>query len=364
MISEESRASGNPASSANNLSTRKWSSVRRWASASFAAPWVWCLAWALVLIAPNPRTAEAESLTVLTYNLWHGFWRTPERELLMLPSESRRDRERRQSLQLEELERLEPDVLMAQEVHPLPWRARQLARGIGHRSIHQMVSCGVRFLHLGVPWSVRSGLALTAKPELDLRRVGGPLLSGRYGFCSDWLGLQLEEARRALLGRIRLEDGRHLLLVTTHLHSSTEGGPARGARRLRETRALLAEITDARRRDPEIAGVILGGDLNALSGSKPIELLRDRGYVDVARAAGAERATYDPWTNEVAARMVRAGGGRPERSEPRRIDYLFVSSELARAVRSVDLYGIARPGRPADSDHFGVLLELELDGSP
>ncbi|MFQ5527352.1 MAG: endonuclease/exonuclease/phosphatase family protein [Thermoanaerobaculia bacterium] len=301
---------------------------------------------------------------MLTYNLWHGFWRTAEKEIVLLPAEPRADRERRQAAQLAALEGLRPDVLMAQEVHPLPWRARELARGLGHRPIHQLVSCGVRFLHVGVPWRIRSGLAMTARTELELERVAAPLLSGQFGFCSDWLGLQLEEARRALLGRVRLEDGRRLLLVTAHLHSSTEGGETRGERRLREVEGLLAAIESARREDPTIAGVILGGDFNALADSGPIQVLRRAGFVDTARRLGAEFATYDPWSNQLAAQMTRAGGGDPAHSAPRRIDFLFVSDELAETVRAVHIFGAGPAGEraaAAASDHFGVLLELDLD---
>jgi endonuclease/exonuclease/phosphatase family metal-dependent hydrolase len=307
--------------------------------------------------------ASAETLRVLTYNVWHGFWRTPAKELLLLPSESPSDQTLRASLQSDRLARLAPDILMGQEVHPLPWRARELAKAMSHDSIHQLVSCGLRFLNVGVPWAIRSGLAITATEGFELTRVAAPKLSGRLGYCNDWLGLQLEEARRALLGRIVLEDGRRLLLVTTHLHSSTEGGPAREDRRVSEVAALLDAIAAARRDDPRLAGVILGGDLNALDDSESIARLRAAGYVDVAQAAGSEFATYDPWSNPLAARMTKAGGGDPARSAPRRIDYLFVSRELVSAVRSVEPYGVEPEGSPEgtfDSDHFGVVLELSF----
>ncbi len=309
------------------------------------------------------RPASAESLRVLTYNAWHGFWRTANQELVRLPSESDEERARRAELQAAELGRLGPDVVLAQEVHPLPWRARELARVLGHKPIHQLVSCGVRFFHLGIPWSIRSGLLITASRHLELEYVAAPKLSGRFGFCSDWLGLQLEETRRALLGRIVLEDGRRLLVATTHLHSSTVGGSARTERRLQEVTAVLEAIERARRADPKIFGVILGGDLNAMSKSPPIERLRAAGFVDVNEHLGGEFATYDPWANQLAARMVAAGGGEPSQSAPRRIDYIFVSPELKPFIRVVEPYG-RRHGAALDtcfdSDHFGVLLELDL----
>lgn len=316
-----------------------------------------------VALSASLRPASAESLRVLTYNAWHGFWRTANQELVRLPSESGEERARREELQAVELGRLAPDVVMAQEVHPLPWRARDLARVLGHESIHQLVSCGVRFLHLGIPWSIRSGLLITAGRQLDLEYVAAPKLSGRFGFCSDWLGLQLEETRWALLGRIVLEDGRRLLVATTHLHSSTVGGSARTERRLQEVTAVLAAIDRARRADPKIFGVILGGDLNAMSKSRPIERLRSAGLVDASEHLGGEFATYDPWANPLAARMTAAGGGEPSKSAPRRIDYIFVSPELKPFIRSVEPYGVRPEGSPEslfDSDHYGVLLELDF----
>ncbi len=307
--------------------------------------------------------ASAESFRVLTYNLWHGFWRTPEGELLILPSESADARSRRSELQERELGRLGPDVVMAQEVHPLPWRARELARALGHKPIHQLVSCGLRIFHLGIPWAIRSGLVLTANKNLALERLSAPKLSGQFGFCSDWLGLQLEEARRALLGRIVIGDGRRLLLVTTHLHSSTVGGSARTERRLSEVTAVIDAIDEARRNDPQIFGVILGGDFNDMSDSEPIERLRSAGFVDASEKLGQEFVTYDPWANPLAARMTEAGGGDPAQSAPRRIDYLFVSRELEPFVRRVEPYGMKPSGSSEtrfDSDHYGVLLELDL----
>lgn len=305
---------------------------------------------------------RAESLSVLTYNAWHGFWRSPEQELLVLPSEGRQEREVRQRRQLIELERAAPDLLLVQEAHALPWRAREIARSLGHRSIHQLVSCGLRFLHLGVPWNIRSGLILSARPDLALERLAAPVLSGRIGFCGDWVGLQTEETRRALLGRISLADGRRLLVATTHLHSSTVGGRARTERRVREVQALLRVIEEMRAADPAIAGVIIGGDLNALSDSRPIALVREAGFVDVAERLDSEFPTYDPWTNALAARMVEAGGGQAKHSAPRRIDYLFVSPELASGLRAVKKYGEAAAAGSTltDSDHFGVWLELDL----
>ena len=117
---------------------------------------------AAVVLGATARPAVGESFRVLTYNLWHGFWRTAEKEVVLLPSEPSTDRSRRYETQLVELTRLEPDVLLAQEVHPLPWRAGDLARALEHDSEHQLVSCGVRLLNIGIPWLIRSGLVMTS----------------------------------------------------------------------------------------------------------------------------------------------------------------------------------------------------------
>lgn len=319
------------------------------------------LAASLLVWLPAPTSAE--TIRLLTYNVWHGFWRTPAKELMLLPSEAAGERARRTALQTARLKRLQPEILMGQEVHPLPWRGRDLERALDHDSIHQLVSCGLRFLHVGVPWSIRSGLLITARPEFELSRVAAPRLSGRWGYCNDWLGLQLEETRRALIGRIVLSDGRTLLLVTTHLYSSTEGGSAREDRRVQEVLTLLDTVAELRRNEPEIFGVILGGDFNALESSESIARLTAAGFVDTAAVAGAEFVTYDPWSNLLAARMTKAGGGDPVRSAPRRIDYVFVSEEIAPFVRSVGPYGLETEGSSEsefDSDHYGVVVELEL----
>jgi endonuclease/exonuclease/phosphatase family metal-dependent hydrolase len=357
-------------------------------------------------------------LTVLTYNVWHGRFRTEREEKLRLPAERRELGERRFELQVEQLLARPADLVLLQEVHPTPRRSGRYARELGLAEVHKVSSCGLRLFGLGVPVNLQSGLAILARRELQLRSLGSARLSGRRSFCSDWLGFQLDEGRYALLASVTLPGGGSLLVVNTHLHNPAEVSPAfmeglermltggkvsakqRAAieRRVRKSRErkdreiinLLRVVERVRRSLPALAGVVIGGDFNARTDAIWMERLRRSGLHDAATEAGegGPQPTYDASKNPLAKRVFEVSGpgiptfGNTELLElarqtrnrqPKRIDYVLVSSNLAGRVRSVELFGekIGKKSRVQSSsfplvgsDHFGVRVELDLGRRP
>ncbi len=366
--------------------------------------------------------APAEELSILSYNLWHGRVRTERQEVLWFPGESRSQSERRLDFQLELLRRERPDVVLLQEVAGGARRLGRYADALGYDAVHKTTDCGLRLFGLGLPLNLKSGLAILARPDLDLRPRGSLRLSGRWARCSGWFGFQLEEARYALLAEITVgspEKSVTLLIANTHLHHLGGAPPGlpgaldelvadgrlttrrreeigRAAetareRRVREVETLLGYLTPGltpgRSRSP--AGVVLGGDFNALPGSVPIARVLAGGFVDAAEASrgGFAGPTYDPQSNPLAAWVgQRSGPGLPVFGDDellaamralrnrwaRRIDYVFVSSDLAAGLVSVTRLGVepgegAGPGDPnapppMASDHYGVMARLAVPG--
>jgi len=225
--------------------------------------------------------ADADSrdtLRVLTYNVWHGL-RSGESNK-RFPGEEPEDKESRFAAQIDE--------------------------------IHKVTSCG---LHLGaiykIPRNMNEGIAILARPELGLRRVGKKRLSGNAK-CTATFGFQTKESRYALFGEITV-GGRSILVVTTHFSSPpfvpsdfeqrldelVEQGTLEAGQReeilaelerkrqrsLAEAQRLLGQIEKRRRdrKNPDRPrAVILGGDFNAEPGTPAIVAIEEAGLRSVA----------------------------------------------------------------------------------
>ncbi len=343
-------------------------------------------------------TAGGATLDIVTFNVWHG--RRSGESRKFFPGETAERKERRFAWQIEEIRRLDPDVLLLQEVNPNQREARKYARALGYDEIHKVTSCG---LHLGklykIPRNVNEGLAILAKPELGLRHGGWKRLSGN-AWCTASFGIQTRESRFALFGEIRLA-GRPVLVVSTHLFSPAymppgfgddlerlvEGGQVttehrdeivgvlgdRSARNVREIRLLLGEIERLRRRlgSPGApAPVILGGDFNTEPGTPGMVAFGEGGLASAT--AGLEVATWDPVTNRVNYETGTKKSDpfdtrgiaelidllEPRSTIARQIDHLLVSPDLsvAESTRALD--------RPRDeiypSDHFALHATVRL----
>ncbi len=388
------------------------------------APLVACLLYACasspdlytdgVLVAA-PESGPA-SFTVLTYNAWHGlntgeFWATP--------GEPPEVNQARLQFQAAQIAAVHPDLILLQEINPLPARADALVaaladRGLRYDVIHQVDACGIRVRGKAALVSgLNNGLAILATPRLSLRKLTGLKLSGDFGRCDSLSGVQLEELRYALIGDITIpETGQHYLIASTHLHSGIEAGAifleglerAHGSGYLARYPAFRWQIDLSRlrrigeldlltrtlrqfRRNGAYAGFAMGGDFNFEPDFPEYEearLLRLTDAYTIA-ARGGDLFTADPERNRLIQAGLETGlppavqlvfRGLPEElaeqartayqaeaRRPRRIDYLWIDTFFPGYCVTQQLFGIDvdAAGLPG-SDHYGVLTRFVREG--
>ncbi|MDP2915450.1 MAG: BamA/TamA family outer membrane protein [Candidatus Aminicenantes bacterium] len=160
----------------------------------------------LALIVPglSGQTAGAPRLRLLTINAWsgldyEGFFKFGEYE----PAERR---ERRFAALVEQIQKLDPDVVFVQEANFAGRYARRLAKSLGFTEIHQVVNGGIKFGPVGLPGNFKEGMAILARPSLDLRRHDVWKLSGPFGLYGDVLTFHFGEAVFSLVGRIMVKN--------------------------------------------------------------------------------------------------------------------------------------------------------------
>lgn len=352
--------------------------------------------------------APSDTFKVMTYNTLHGlevskFW--------VHDVESSAQRTARFTARIAQMIETQPDLMLLQEVNPLPHMAEQYVRALKERGleyveVHQVDACGLRLAPgLAVLPGLNNGLAILARDSLRLRMVEGIKLSGTFGICGDYAGFQFGELRYALMAEITTPDsGLTYLVATMHLHSGIE----RDAQLLHDLMEahrqgllhhydhLMAALTmDQQRRKMELhalmdaiqqrqmhqryAGVIVGGDLNFEPGSPEYQELQRAGFIDSARLAVGMPMwnTYDPASNRLAAHEEEmlppafldaiAMENESDRNEAikeyrraismaRRIDFLFSMSFMPTACLTQELIGKPATMRdPSGSDHYGLL---------
>ncbi len=263
------------------------------------------LAAALVLLPAPARAAAADTLTVVTLNLWndqHGW-----------PARLRRI--------VAELRAIRPDVLCLQEVlqNPsLPNQAATLADS------------------LGMSWHFAS-----VDDSTRAKRYGNAILARHPVLRTDDVKLRpLDDWRVATHVRIAFA-GRAVDVYDTHLHHTREGGAIRAA----QVRDLLAFV-DSTRGDGQL---VLAGDFNAQAGAPELRPLASR-YADAwwvvhPRATPDEAATLNPLLGESRGQ----------------IDHVFVPRGRGRALAPAAcevLFRSCGPDSVWASDHFGVLARL------
>ena len=264
---------------------------------------------ALVLGAlAGPRAAvAADTLTVVTLNLWH----------------DQRDWPKRLGVIVAEMRRLRPDVICLQEVlqHPtLRNQAETLGDSLGCHVQFASVDGPERAKRYGnailTPHRVRARGARNLEPASDYRAVAHV----RF----DWRGRSIDA-------------------YSTHLHHTAEGGAIRAT----QIRHLLAYVDSTRGR----GSVVIAGDFNAELGSPEMDLMTAR-HLDAFHtvhpdASRAEAATYNPvFGGDIGA-----------------IDHVFVERSAARRLKPVAseiLFRSAGADSVWASDHFGVRAELVM----
>jgi endonuclease/exonuclease/phosphatase family metal-dependent hydrolase len=362
----------------------------------------------------TPSGQPMTQLTVLTYNTLHGL---EPSGLTVKAGESNKVRQARLDLQVKQLSTVQPDVMLLQEVNPLPEMAEAYvsamkAYGLHYAEVHQVDACGVRLVPgLAVVPGLNNGLAILAKAPLRLKKLMGLKLSGGFGRCEDVAGFQTGELRYALFAEIENPNtGRKMIAVSLHLHSGLERNAffirrinegveqGRGRRedfeaivsameqdqerRLGEIRLLIKEVQKLQAQGTYL-GVILGGDFNFEPDDPEYRELERAGLRDTYTIGRSENEVYslDPQSNVIAGQGVREvpsslreaikrlpesqqqqilEGYQKGISQARRVDFLFLMktpSESPKGCLRQELFGHhpeAVSAQPG-SDHFGVL---------
>lgn len=370
---------------------------------------------------PAPSGTPMPQVRILTYNTLHGL---EPSGLTVKAGESKETRQARLDLQFAHMSRAQPDVMLLQEVNPLPDMAKTYVAalkgyGLQYAEVHQVDACGVRLAPgVAVVPGLNNGLAVLAKAPLRLRKVKGLKLSGGVGGCGDFMGVQTGELRYALIAEVENPDtGRRLLAVSLHLHSgiertaffiqkineAVEQGRVRRedfdrivaameqdqARRLDEIRRLVAELRKLQA-EGSYFGAIVGGDFNFEPDDPEYRELERAGLRDTYMIASpaSDIHSLDPQRNPIAGKGVRevpsalreAMSRLPESqqqkiregyqrgvTEARRVDFLFLMKEPSGSPTGClqhQLFGQpATAGGGPGSDHFGVLVTYIADPS-
>ena len=369
----------------------------------------------------EPTGTPMPRITLLTYNTLHGL---EPSGMTVKASESQEVRQARLDLQFRQLSLIQPDVMLLQEVNPLPEMAEQYVTalkrsGLHYQAVHQVDACGVRLAPgLAVVPGLNNGLAVLAKAPLRLRKVEGLKLSGGFGRCDDYMGFQTGELRYALIAEVENPNtGRKILTVSLHLHSGIErnaffiqkineavkAGKARQEdfaeivaaieqdqeRRLEEIRLLVKEI-DTLYAKGSYLGVLVGGDFNFEPDDPEYRELERAGLKDTYAMARPETEVYslDPQRNVIAghgiqevpsalrAAMKRLPESQQQKilegyqkgiTQARRVDFLFLMrkpSESGTGCFRQELFGESEAVATAPgSDHYGVLVTYMADAS-
>ncbi len=378
--------------------------------------------------APSSSDPEPEALQtlhapapaqfkVLTYNTWHGLHVGPYWVRLQ---ESPETRQARFDLQVRQMAEEAPDIILLQEVNPLPRKARDYVRalaelGLEYTEVHQVDGCGLRISkRMALIPDLNNGLAILAKRELRQKRIKGLKILGGFGMCRSGRGFQLHELRYALISEITWPGNTtRYLVATVHKHSGFEAS-ARFLEKLSdsesETKAaahsqiakefkrsvakrkaglrILMQALEGLKQKEGYEAVLIGGDFNFVPGSREYEKALRLGLVDtheVAHRAG-ELYTHDPVRNDlildgdepIVPNVVRTAIAKESPEDqlaivaayqedmqlPKRIDYIFVDSFLPEACLRQVLFGLDKgsDGLPA-SDHYGVLNTWSLTSS-
>lgn len=376
--------------------------------------------WVLSCTGPSPQVREPENVPAqkafspetfkaLTYNVWHGlhvgpFWVTL--------TESPEKQKARFQLQVNQMAKAAPDIVLLQEVNPLPKRAEEYVEalneyGLEYSEVHQVDACGLRVSKKKalIP-DLNNGLVTLVKKEYRLNRIQGLKILGSFGMCRSTRGFQLQELRYALIAEVTWPgSGTKYLVANVHKHSGydasikflqqvkelTDGDQSQlysqikkpfkdSERKRKKGLILLMEALNRLREDGGYAGILLGGDFNFEPDSREYKKALKLGLLDTHEMAirDGELYTLDPVGNDLifdgdepiipqllsraiskASRTDQAAilaAYQEDMQRPKRIDYIFVDSFLPNAYLRQELFGLDKgPDGLPTSDHYGVL---------
>jgi endonuclease/exonuclease/phosphatase family metal-dependent hydrolase len=290
-----------------------------------------CLLLVVIAAVPAaPAAAEERPLRLVTFNVLHGGpWSSFTGDDLQLES--------RLAMIIEGLRALEPDVVALQE-SPVTRRrgdvAARIAQALGLAHVHARATERV------FPLRVLGRLIVGA-----LGFVEGPAILSRFPIaateiydlprCQRWF-----DPRVALRADIQTPAG---VVAVFSTHTSRDDCQTR----------RVAELAG----EPNGRAAVVMGDLNTGETAPALGAFRDRGFVDLFRAANPDAPGLTVWQRIEA----------PAPTVFRRVDYVFVRAGDGREATAVSARLVLNtPGTRDDggalwpSDHYGVFAEVAL----
>jgi endonuclease/exonuclease/phosphatase family metal-dependent hydrolase len=353
----------------------------------FGLVFVFCIQIARALDTQVPQT-----LRIITVNVWSGSDYQGLGSFGMWESEGVRGQ--RYQMLIDELKARNPDVVLLQEVNPVRRFSRRIAKDLDMDEIHQVCIGGIKVFGLGIPRDFQEGNTILAKKELNLTKLDDWKLSGGPGIFSDHLTFHFDQNIAALVGQIIL-DGKPVNLVNVHLVAIPEDNPQVEAslNSIRETDSLTVEaywklhdlwVAGVQRRQNEVGEtlkkisnldpdtpLILGGDINATSGTEEMRRILELGNFTDTAWKNPNYVTWDAANNSNTyySQGSTDARGRPNTPAenfsnlvdhiPRRIDYILIN----KAFLPEDALGnepiLTQPQNNIfASDHYGVQADV------
>ena len=346
---------------------------------------------------PQPENPKNISLKVINYNTWHGLGSGFLKRAEIDPPAHRK---KRYQEQIQLLKSAQADILFLQELNPVTLQSKKIAQQLGMEYVFQETNCGLSILNLGIPVNLSMGIGIFVKAPLQIKKIAGLKLSGPPGFCNPYFTFQYAEFRYALFALAYHPEYGSFLLVNTHFHHGVEWSPKvrdklkdweemgllskdqkskieksiedSNLRREKELKTVFSTITDIQTHYKGLP-VILAGDLNSTVES-PIyrKIVENHNLIDSGIKNSSTPYTWDPPNNKKNHLYTADLGltvptfNKPEVEvffkeydrRQRRIDYIFVSSEIQ--ILSHELFANQPTAEGfIASDHFGIQVSME-----
>lgn len=324
-------------------------------------------------------------LRILDFNMWSGLTYLGFLRMGQYGDDALIAKRRQTMLAL--IRKYDPDIVCLHEVNPLPKAAREIGAALGMDAFHHPHLGGIRIGPIGIPWNLREGDMILARPALQLKPIARERLSG--GYVGRYAAFHFDDATQILGVTVEVK-GKRFPIFSTHWHAGVTPGPdiiKRAEQIIKEEGVERAQIDEAlgmmRKnsavRLKEASGTlafiakhtngpfILTGDFNAQPGTEEINLLKEAGLRDAFAEknprGGAtwnykenlhHQAFYSDYDPNLYLRL-----NYTRLKQPHRLDYIFYRGKGLK-LNSCKIVMKEKIDGVQASDHFGLLAEFRL----
>ncbi len=326
---------------------------------------------------------------MVSINVWHGISTKGFFKLREYESEERR--KKRFELLVDELKRMDPDIIFIQEANPLPHYAIRLEESLDNKDyfeLHHRANAGIKIGNLGIPININEGLVFLIKREWKPLLHKGYKLSGSlFSFTSNLWSFQVSENRYMMAAMLKRKELK-ILIFNLHLHAgfSWSKNLIKVINSLRQflsyrdyisLKNYIKKDVDRRIKEMEKAikiiraltgdsiPFIVAGDFNATDDSEEIKyFIKELNLKDVFRTANPDSPGYtsavkmDTCFDDKDVKDLKEYLKMKYEREPKRIDYIFVSKEFE-IIDSDIIFNTPKEGIFI-SDHYGVAAVLKI----